>query len=119
MVPLPLAAAGSELPRPRSRSEVVSAAATEVAARCRIDAATVMAALADVTGDAIEGEAAIPHARIVGIEDTVLVEFELPTPVAWRGEQQVRRCVVVISPKERPEEHLAGLAEAARRISAF
>lgn len=66
---------------------------------------------------AIGQGSAIPHARVEGLNESILLDVKLKKPVRWDDGEDVERCMVILVPPEAHEEHLQLTAHAVRELS--
>ena len=59
---------------------------------------------------------AIPHARVEGLNESILLDVKLRKPVRWAEGENVERCMVILVPPDAHEEHLALTARAVRKL---
>jgi mannitol/fructose-specific phosphotransferase system IIA component (Ntr-type) len=86
----------------------------------QVDAQAVHAALVKREGEgstAIGSGSAIPHARVEGLNESILLDVKLRTPVRWAEGEEVQRCMVILVPPDAHEEHLELTARAVRKLS--
>jgi PTS system nitrogen regulatory IIA component len=64
------------------------------------------------------GGAAIPHARLPGLERCTVIVARLPQPIDWQAldGQQVDVLVLLLSPEESGADHLKALARISRTL---
>ena len=59
---------------------------------------------------------AIPHARVEGLNESILLDVKLRTPVRWAEGEDVQRCMVILVPPDAHEQHLELTARAVRKL---
>ena len=67
---------------------------------------------------AVGSGSAIPHARVEGLNESILLDVKLRTPVRWAEGEEVQRCMVILVPPDAHEEHLELTARAVRKLGA-
>ncbi len=65
---------------------------------------------------AVGSGSAIPHARVEGLNESILLDVKLRKPVRWAEGEDVQRCMVILVPPDAHEEHLALTARAVRKL---
>ena len=65
---------------------------------------------------AIGSGSAIPHARVEGLHESILLDVKLRTPVRWAEGEDVQRCMVILVPPDAHEQHLELTARAVRKL---
>lgn len=86
----------------------------------RVDASAVQAALANREREgstAVGSGSAIPHARVEGLNESILLDVKLRTPVRWAEGEDVQRCMVILVPPDAHEQHLELTARAVRKLN--
>jgi mannitol/fructose-specific phosphotransferase system IIA component (Ntr-type) len=84
-----------------------------------VDGETVRAALLErerESSTAIGFGAAIPHARVEGLSESILLDVKLRKPVRWDEGQDVERCMIILVPPEAHDQHLQLTAHAVREL---
>ncbi len=64
-------------------------------------------------------QVALPHCRSEAIDEPVIIGCRLPSPVLWniKPDKKVKLVFMIISPKQKPEDHLRALQWLARALS--
>jgi PTS system nitrogen regulatory IIA component len=84
-----------------------------------VDAQAIHAALAKREREgstAVGSGSAIPHARVEGLNESILLDVKLRTPVRWAEGEDVQRCMVILVPTGAHEQHLELTARAVRKL---
>ena len=85
-----------------------------------LDEAAIRAALSQREREgstAIGSGSAIPHARVEGLSESILLDVKLRRPVRWDEGEDVERCMVILVPPEAHDQHLKLTARAVRELS--
>jgi PTS system nitrogen regulatory IIA component len=66
---------------------------------------------------AIGRGSAIPHARVEGLNESILLDVKLRRPVRWDDGEDVQRCMVILVPPDAHDQHLQLTARAVRELT--